>query len=143
MSSFQRRHQQQCFQNKHLNDWYLGEYVDINEVEKVPLGALNLFLQAVHPLVLHVQHIFSWKEVKTTKNWLIYLTSKLPIENPFLVTTISTLVTKKNFESRGSCRPLPVFHMETPSNIKEPETSKNGKRKVTECNHVLRALWRA
>ena len=51
-----------------MNGRYLGEYVDIDEVEKVALGALNLFLQTVHPLVLHIQHILSCTDVRRANN---------------------------------------------------------------------------
>ena len=60
--------------------------MNINEVEKVALGALNLFLQAVHPLVLHIQHIFSWKDVKATKNRLFPKTLNKPGKLPTNIT---------------------------------------------------------
>ena len=31
----------------------------IDEVEEMPLGTLYFFLQAVHSLVLHIQHVFA------------------------------------------------------------------------------------
>ena len=37
----------------------LGEDMNIDEVKKVPLGTLYFFLQAVHSLVLHIQHVFA------------------------------------------------------------------------------------
>ena len=45
----------------------LGEDMHIDEVEEVPLGTLYFFLQAVHPLVLHIQHILSWTGGPTIK----------------------------------------------------------------------------
>ena len=36
---------------------FLREDVNIDEVEEVALGALDLFLEAVHDLVLDVEHV--------------------------------------------------------------------------------------
>ena len=50
----------------------LGEDMHIDEVEKVPLGTLYFFLQAVHSLVLHIQHVFALNNRIERRNQDVY-----------------------------------------------------------------------